>query len=482
MLMITVANALKLQQWESELGLTSGNQGEHTTFVKMVGSGWCSAPDGAEWRQQVYDTATDPDHTSCDDKCRSLDNCIGFWMYVPPARYASTACTFLSNGGDFSGNGFSSTIYDRQNKGYAPGTDSFVLTPGNGQCECWKKTTTPMVKLPGDGWCAPEASGAKEFRQQAYIFQEGEMDCHEKCVSESTCVGFWHYRFPSQFARRECTMLSSGPDFSGSQFGTIWDRNSVGFAPGPESLVVSHIAANECWVKSLKAKASGDPHLQNLNGEKFNAHRHGLAPLVKIPADTSAHLRVVGLIEGIAPCKKTGYITAMNVSGSWLENTVAVHMGDHPETDEQAFYVQVDEQQVWSPAKSRNLPQWEGNIKDHKERRIVFNHKGGKFSILELDESLTSQHAPGVRIQLSSYPNLVIQIIRPMHRDITKPHFNFVISGLQSISHNFSVGGLLGTDDYSAWTKPSQECHKFARGASEENTESAEYIVGAASY
>lgn len=210
----------------------------------------------------------------------------------------------------------------------------------------------------------------------------------------------------------------------------------------------------------------GDPHLKNLKGEKFNVIQQGSAPLLKVPSDSAALLKIMGVIAGADKCDRTTFITRLNVSGSWLEKTLVVGVPDQLETD-QAFYVTVDQQNVWSPKKGRDLPQWQTYFfPERKQRRaMVFEHENGKFSISELDNSQTSPKAPGVQLHLSIHPNLVLKITRPMHAQ-GQAHLNLDVNGLRSVSQ--SVGGLLGTDDYSDWTHQSQDCVNLSRSPMDE--------------
>ena len=95
-----------------------------------LGTGWCSVDGrvaGGEWRCQKF--AGTPD--ACAAKClQEGDNCIGYWLYRWPAKWAGT-CTMFASSTDFVGDGFG-TVYDHHGKGFASGPEDFVLAPRRG--------------------------------------------------------------------------------------------------------------------------------------------------------------------------------------------------------------------------------------------------------------------------------------------------------------------------------------------------------------
>jgi len=211
----------------------------------------------------------------------------------------------------------------------------------------------------------------------------------------------------------------------------------------------------------LGGSAKGDPHLRNINGNKFNVVRQGDAPLLKITSDSdgAAQLKIMGRITGASRCAKETMITALNISGSWLEKTIVVSVGDKTET----LRVSVDDQNVWSAGP--NAPEYKDRMdfnaaraKDKYKRNFVYNHEAGKFSVEELDTSKTAKSDPGIEIQMSYDRDVSIKITRPMRLATTIPHLNLDVQGLKVISRSFKVGGLLGMDDHSSWTKRPSEC------------------------
>jgi len=210
--------------------------------------------------------------------------------------------------------------------------------------------------------------------------------------------------------------------------------------------------------------AKGDPHLRNLKGEKFNVVRQGSAPLLKIATDSDgdALLKIMGRIQGASKCAQVTMITALNISGSWLEKNVEVKVGDQ---SEKAFHVIVNGQQVWSAGliapEYKDRMDWSAPKSLQYKRNFVFNHEADKFFVEELDTSKTAKTDPGIQIAMSSNPNLILKIHRPMRHPNSIPHLNMNVQGLGTVSNSLKVGGLLGTDDHSDWIANS-DCKQFA--------------------
>jgi len=233
------------------------------------------------------------------------------------------------------------------------------------------------------------------------------------------------------------------------------------------------------------AAAKGDPHLINVNGDKFNVQRQGSAPLLKVSEDSDGDtlLKIMGRIEGPTECAQETMITALNISGSWLEKNVVVKVGDK----DQAFHVIVDEQQVWSAGQT--APEYEDRMdfnaaraEEKYKRNFVFTHEAGLFSVEELDTSKTAKSDPGVQIQMPNNPGLSMKILRPMRHASVTPHLNLNVKGLGAISRSLKVGGLLGTDDHSNWSNKSAKCNKFARESSGEQSTPIDGSIATASY
>jgi len=190
-------------------------------------------------------------------------------------------------------------------------------------------------------------------------------------------------------------------------------------------------------------KAGGDPHVQNVKGERFNIVRKGNAPLVSIASAGAAHLEVTALIEGVKKCEKKMFITQINASGSWLEQNIAVYVGGN--ADQKAFSVTVDGQEVWSPVVN--------NYKPPTDEKIIFN-RADKFSIQEITAKAAGQ--PGV--ELHTAHDIKMKIVRPLLRPTAPPHLNFDIQGLNTLPFSFKLSGLLSQEAHSYWSTREETC------------------------
>jgi len=93
---------------------------------------------------------------------------------------------------------------------------------------------------------------------------------------------------------------------------------------------------DECkWCSSGKPIASrvvksyGDPHMQNILGQKFDLVRPGDHTLVQIPKHRNAHetlLRVVAQVSREGDSCQDMYITRINVTGAWLKKSGRRHL------------------------------------------------------------------------------------------------------------------------------------------------------------
>jgi len=212
-----------------------------------------------------------------------------------------------------------------------------------------------------------------------------------------------------------------------------------------------------------EAKAGGDPHVQNIKGEKFNINRQGYAPLVSITSEGTSHLEIMALIEGVKRCQKKMFITEVNASGSWLEKSVMVQVGSNK--DNRAFTLAIDGKEVWSPVAAGYQPPTDQNT--------VFNH-AGKFSINEVPAIAPNLKATPA-LELKTTHDVKMKITRPLHRPTAPPHLNFDIQGLAKVQRSFTIGGLLGRDDHSSWTARDENC-----GINFAHTEIAEGSVAVA--
>jgi len=156
-----------------------------------------------------------------------------------------------------------------------------------------------------------------------------------------------------------------------------------------------------CDPTTAEASATGDPHLKNVHGERFDLMRQGKVVLINIPRGKPVEdaLLVVG-----ADVRRLGghcaelYFQRLNVTGVWADEA---HAGGFA-FDAQTF----------------------------REARAEW----AKFGPLELKVVL-GRTEKGI------------------------PYLNFLVKHLGAAG--FDVGGLLGEDDHSEVATPEEQCHKI---------------------
>jgi len=147
------------------------------------------------------------------------------------------------------------------------------------------------------------------------------------------------------------------------------------------------------------ARATGDPHLENIHGQKFDLMKPGKHVLLNIPRGRPPHqvfLRVTAEAKQLGAQCADMYFQELNITGAWA---------DISKTD--GFRFRAAEAAC-----------------DGESRRISFG-----------------------RLKLKVANGCTLQGVR---------YINFYVQHLSSIG--FAVGGLLGEDDHTAVEIPLQEC------------------------
>lgn len=183
----------------------------------------------------------------------------------------------------------------------------------------------------------------------------------------------------------------------------------------------------------------GDPHITNVKGAKFDISKQGLADLIKIPSHNAKDLRMEAIFERtISWCCIGIYVTEVRLTGNWLrdDNTITVRSAQKNSLQPSVL---LNHKEIWP---------FEGDLK-----------KGSQVMIKALNYSDSAQ---GILVKLENNVALEIMRIRekPEFCDDVIPEnlqqaysfLNINVQGLGNSMIKSSVGGLLGTDDYSAWT------------------------------
>lgn len=194
-----------------------------------------------------------------------------------------------------------------------------------------------------------------------------------------------------------------------------------------------------CASGYLTSNVVGDPHIRNVKGAKFDISKQGLADLIKIPSHNAKDLRMEAIFERtISWCCIGIYVTEVRLTGNWLrdDNTITVRSAQKNSLQPSVL---LNHKEIWP---------FEGDLK-----------RGSQVMIKALNYSDSAQ---GILVKLENNVALEIMRIRekPEFCDDVIPEnlqqaysfLNINVQGLGNSMIKSSVGGLLGTDDYSAWT------------------------------
>jgi len=207
-----------------------------------------------------------------------------------------------------------------------------------------------------------------------------------------------------------------------------WTMSGLGYTqtvsfsiPTTTSTTTTSSATTTTTIADDGVTSFGDPHIKNLQGERFDISRQGSAPLLKIPADTAAHLEIEGEVQRQHQriCQYDMYFKQVRVNGDFLEKNITVKTGNRE--DGHSFLVLVDGQP----------------------------HKNGDSSV----SKAPSKGNHGIRIAIKN--DIMIEVVQRLGRKFPISYLDIQVTGLKNIASRMSVGGLLGytsADDHSNWT------------------------------
>jgi len=206
-------------------------------------------------------------------------------------------------------------------------------------------------------------------------------------------------------------------------------------------------------------QVTGDPHVTNLDGERFNLVRTGPHELLRLPrlsdpgSETAPLLQVIGRVEEEQHCLET-YVKEVLLSGSWLRtignisfrtagggphsqgaiqlevNGSAVSVEDFRDSRGRLAHV-VEKVTVSSAAHP------DAEEKGKSIKRLNFLNVEMRFPAAALTVEFLSRHVPGSSVN----------------------HLNLKALGLPK-PEIMEVGGVLGRDDHTLAATPSDECRQ----------------------
>jgi len=182
----------------------------------------------------------------------------------------------------------------------------------------------------------------------------------------------------------------------------------------------------------LPASATGDPHLMNTRGEKFDIYKSGQMEFLRVPygcvpdgenhcgANFTVHATIQGVSESY-DCGQSHYITSLRFGGAWLK--------DHP------LEVQMKSGEMVVLLQG-------GRVTPSFKRRTITN----EVQVYMPDEYQVHVGAGETWIDVS--------------RDLQPVHFFLNLQARSLGKFGCRIGGLLGDDDHAAVSKPPAGCSK----------------------
>jgi hypothetical protein len=210
-----------------------------------------------------------------------------------------------------------------------------------------------------------------------------------------------------------------------------------------------------------KVKATGDPHVTNVRGERFDLRRLGFTELLRLPRQVAEGaqplLSVLGRVDADSTCVDT-FIKELDFGGSWLSrsgkltlSTSGAGRGVH-----EAISLTVN-----------------GTALDVAGLRAV----EGLMDVLEVATPEIRQTKDSMiraqKIQRQTFLTVNMRFQQAqlsvdwVHRRTARSHVNHLnlkVTSLPEPTKGMEVGGILGLDDHAVATVPSDHC-KHAAGA-----------------
>lgn len=173
--------------------------------------------------------------------------------------------------------------------------------------------------LPGDGRCL-DASG-RRYRMYVIIYQT-VASCKSLAEARASLIrgiSFVHLGYAAGEGDGDCHIqVDKGVVLSGVGSNI---HNADSDAEGP-IVSTEYQASFACYRYTAAASATGDPHLSNILGERFDLRQPGFHTLVNVPRGTSPEeslLHVVARADKLGSACSDMYFEEVNVTGKWAE-------------------------------------------------------------------------------------------------------------------------------------------------------------------
>jgi hypothetical protein len=200
---------------------------------------------------------------------------------------------------------------------------------------------------------------------------------------------------------------------------------------------------------------TGDPHVTNVEGQRFDITRAGVHELLRLPRrpgsagqDTggAALLEVSGTVESERFCAEP-FVRRLDLSGLWLQRSgpLVLRAGGASEDSEDAIVLQVNGSRVGKDALARDA-RLQGllQVTEPTARR----GKGRPGAKVRRDRLL--------RVQMR-FPGAALAVDW-VHREVPGSSLNHLDFRVAELSRHMDVGGILGMDDHALAASPSPGC------------------------
>lgn len=185
--------------------------------------------------------------------------------------------------------------------------------------------------LVGKGYCIPH--NLHIWLNQA---DNSPATCYQGCldhaatwngygtVEQRTCVGF--DTRPGNHANQQCVGYYNNPITSSSESTDYDCYEVIAGAPAPAPATTTTTPTPTPPATPAPASATGDPHLQNIHGQRFDLMQPGVHVLVQIPRHAAID-ETLFTVEAAASrlggnCEEL-YFQTVNVTGAWADEAQA---------------------------------------------------------------------------------------------------------------------------------------------------------------
>lgn len=207
-----------------------------------------------------------------------------------------------------------------------------------------------------------------------------------------------------------------------------------------------------------ETEVTGDPHVTNLDGVRFNLVRTGTHEFLRLPRRTASGgeaaplLEVLGRVEEERHCAD-GYVKELLVGGTWLQTSggLTFRTGGSDPSGEGAIQLMVNGSNVSVEdlrVDSRLAGVLEKVAAPGTPRGVALEGKIRRLSLLT------------VRLR---FPKAILTV-EWLHRQVpgsSVNHLNFKVAGLPR-PESMEVGGILGRDDHTLAATAADDCHSAA--------------------